>query len=60
MIPDHGYSDDSYQDLIIAILNLKDYRGLRVQVEPRTIWFQEGPFKPYDESTSFTKVITHE
>jgi len=43
IIPDKDYSQDSWENLLLAITKLKDNRGLRVVVEPRTIWFQEGP-----------------
>jgi len=43
-IPDLGYSDETLENLFIAILRLEDKRGLKVAVFPRYIEFVDRPY----------------
>lgn len=57
LIPDHGYNSKSLEKLLIAIHELEDERGLRVLIEPRTVWFMEGPFRPEHLFTEVVRIL---
>lgn len=44
VIPIGSISDESIEEIVVATLKARDLRGLKVQLNLQTVYFQSSPF----------------